>query len=215
MLLTVAVAPPGESRGTSRRAAAAEWLTGGRGMAGQFGRVQRWLLAAWGVPFLCFFVYVFIVPAPRLQEGAKPREALRVYSNTGYYRALDKPVDFGLEKLTSVVNYLLLASAAVLGFLTKALTEFRSELAKPEAVPEGVRPGRPQLLLYLHAGIACFFSLTWGVLAYLTLPDITAVETFAVTGFLSRCVTGQIAGLLFAALLVLVALGGVVRRLLP
>jgi hypothetical protein len=184
-------------------------------MAGQFGRVERWLLAAWGVPFLGFFVFVFIVPTPRLKDGAKPRDELRVYSNTGYYRTLAKPVDFGLEKLTSVVNYLLLVSAAVLGFLTKALTEFRAERIKPEPIPDAVRPGRLQLLLYLHAGIACFFSLTWGVLAYLTLPDLTVVETFAITGFMSRCVIGQIAGLLFAALLVLVALGGVVRRLLP
>jgi hypothetical protein len=184
-------------------------------MAGEFGRVQRWLLIAWGVPFLGFLLYVFVLPTPPLEECAKLRKELRVYSNTGFYRTLDKPVDFGLEKLTSVVNYLLLASTAVLGFLTKALTEFRAEQAKPEGVPESMRPGRPQLLLYLHAGIACFFSLTWGVLAYLTLPNITVVETFAITGFLSRCVIGQIVGLLFAVLLVLVALGGVVRRLLP
>ena len=82
-------------------------------MARQFGRRQRWLLAAWVAPFLGFFVFVFIVPEPRLEPEAKQRKEVRVYSNPKYYRQLEKPAEFGLEKLASAVNYLLLATAGL------------------------------------------------------------------------------------------------------
>jgi hypothetical protein len=154
-------------------------------MAGQFGRCQRWLLAAWVVPFIGFFVFAFIVPERKLEAQAKERKELRVYSNPEYYRKLEKPAEFGLEKLASVVNYLLLATAAILGFMTKALMDFRSERAKGDARPTG-QLRRVHYLLFLHAAIACLFSLSWGVLAYLTLPDISVLERFPVTGVLSR-----------------------------
>jgi hypothetical protein len=184
-------------------------------MTGAFGRMQRWLLAAWVVPFLAFVVLVFIVPEPKLEPGATKRTELRVYSKTTFYRELEKPAEFGLEKLASVVNYLLLASAGVLAFMIKGLTEFRAARVQGDAIPAVGRPRRGQLLLFLHAGIACFFSLTCGVTAYLSLVDIGVVQTFALTGHLSECVVGQIIGLLFAILLLLVAMANEIRTLLP
>jgi hypothetical protein len=209
-------------------------------MPGRLSRKEGWLLAAWAVPFLGFVV-VLCYLGPQLKDDAKPRENLKVYSNTKYYRELDrsKAAEFGLEKIFSLVNYLLLATAAVLAFLTKSLMEFRAERVKASTAAPVVSPPRGQLLLFLHtgvvalapyhssgpprgqlllflhAGIACFFSLTCGMLAFLTMPDVAVRATFAVTGQLSWCVVCQIGGLLFSALLLLVALGGMVRGLLP
>jgi hypothetical protein len=163
---------------------------------------------------LSSFLYVFVLPEPKLKRTATQRDALRVYSNTNFFRKLDKPAEFGLEKLASIVNYLLLASAAILGFMTKSLMELRAERAKSEP-SYGGQLRRFHYLLFLHAGVACFFSLAWGVLAYLSLPDIAVVEQLAITGVLSRCVQAQIAGLLLAVIFLLLALGGVVRDLLP
>jgi hypothetical protein len=182
-------------------------------MAGHLGLRQRLLLIAWLLPFIVFFKVAFWDPVPPLSPKAVKRIALKVYSNPQYYRELEKPADFGLEQLAAVVNYLLLATAAILAFLTKSLIDSQAEPSKSET--SRAKFTRTELLLFLHAGIACFFSLFCGVCAYLTLPDISVVETFAVTGFLSRCVEFQIAGLLLAVLLLLVAFGGVVRNQLP
>ena len=184
-------------------------------MTGEFGRMQRWLLAAWAIPFLGLFVFVFIVPERKLEPNAILRRELRVFSNTKFYRKLEKPAEFGLEKLASVVNYLLLASAGVLAFMTKSFAEIRAARLQSTTVPSFGQAGRGQLLLFLHAGIACFFSLTSGVTAYLSMVDIAVVPTFALTGHLSECILGQISGLLFGVLLLLVAIGDQIRRLLP
>jgi hypothetical protein len=178
-------------------------------MAGEFGRPQTILFALWVLVFVGIPVIVFQIPEAQLSDVATARGELRVYSNSEVYRELKDSATFGLQQLASVVNYLLLAAAGLLAFSSKTLTDLRSE----EKVH--VPPTRRQLLLLLHSGIACFFSLWMGGLGYLSLPDIAVTRELNVSGHLSRLVIGQIAGLLFGAALLLLAFAVTVKELLP
>lgn len=183
-------------------------------MSGRFGALQRWLLIAWLIPFVGYPLGCVVPARVKLSSSAQKREPLKVYSNQDYFRYLEKAPEFGLEKVSAAINYLLLVTGGVLAFIIKTLMEYRSNRAKAGAAKSG-RLRRAQLLLFLHAGVSCFFSLTFGVAAYLSLPDIAFVESYDVTGELGRFVLAQIFGLLFAVLLLLVALGWMIRDLLP
>ena len=183
-------------------------------MSVQFTASQKFWLFFWVVPSLVFIILAQLSHVSLL-GAATPLPALQVYSNAENYRVFEKATEFSLEKIYSVVNYMLLAAAGVLVFVSKTLIELRTERARLDSKSHALRPTAIQLTLTLHVAIACVFSIVWGVIACLSLPDIAFVASFDVSGSLGTYVVGQAAGLVAAAVLLLVALGGVVRDLLP
>ncbi len=192
-------------------------------MPQRFGECQHCLFFLWGAVFLACIValVVFREPAPEQNPDLKnvrvARGPLKVFRGTGkYYAELnrEKAIEFGLEKLYSTVNYLLLAAAAVLGFCVKAVMD-ASAAARSAGAPPAPPQSRLRLLSILHAGFASGFSIFFGVFAYFYLAEISVTEEFCLTGAVNVCFLSQIGGLVVSAGAILVALTSVVRDLLP
>ena len=189
----------------------------------ELGVVQWFCLTLWFVVLVAFVVLLSregIVGS--LSKDALPLGELKVYCNSGWYATWtrEKAVEFSIEKLANVVNYLLLATAAVLAFAVKAIMEERSQVLKRAAASASgagtsMKPmGRLELLLFLHGGIGCFMSLICGIAAYLYLPSLATDATFSIYNELQICVASQITLLLVALSLVLIGLGRIVRDML-
>ena len=101
-------------------------------MPGRFGLTQNLLLALWFLVFVAFFaILVGYEPEP-LDSGAKSWDSVKVYGGTKHFLKLDasKAAEFGMEKCASLINYLLLATSAILAFIVKSVMDLRSESAK-------------------------------------------------------------------------------------
>jgi hypothetical protein len=195
----------------------------------KMGKLHWILVGVWLIVFISFWALLFGLSKKPLDKSAKKLDPLRVYSEPDSYAEVDrqKAAEFSLEKVASVVNYLLLATAAVLGFTAKAIMDLGSELAKSAATGGAgqVPPPRPPpaiplrrgrlLLSLLHAGIVCFLSLMCGLAAYLYLPSVGTYEAFSIGNELRTCVLSQIVLLFVALLFLLIALWAMVRDLLP
>jgi hypothetical protein len=197
-------------------------------MPGTFSTGQKILLGAWGVAFVLLFTLLGCTDGhpPRTFDQTKQLKDLKLYARPdGTYaeEPRQKAIDFSLDRIAAVVNYLLLAAAGVLAFAVKTVVELRAERVKNSTEakdgaaksPPILPPRRAQLLLFLHAGFACFFSLVCGVLAYMYLGELATSESFNLGGHLSVCMAFQALALLGALLLLLTALFGFVRDLLP
>jgi hypothetical protein len=139
---------------------------------GRYSSGEICVLLLWVIPLLLMIYLAFIRPEPKLSGTATERTALRVYSNTNYFRLLANPAEFGLEKLADVVNYLLLLAAAVLAFTTKSVQDHRIAVAKGEMKTNGLVPTRFEFLLYLHVGISCFFRWRAGYARICSCPTL-------------------------------------------
>jgi hypothetical protein len=182
--------------------------------------LQLALCGLWLLGFVGFVVVLAIYPKKSLDDSPSKLGPLAVYQKSGSYAEVDrqKAVEFSLDKVASVVNYLLLAAAGVLAFSVKFVTDQRAELAKAAAAQSAgaaARPSRVQLMLFLHGGIACFFSLVCGVAAYLYLPGVATAESFSIYNEVGICVMFQLLSLLGSLFLLLLGLADVLCDLMP
>jgi hypothetical protein len=193
-------------------------------MLAKMGILQGILLLGWMIVGISFVVLLGKTSKKPLDDSANKLDPLKVYgSERDSYAEVnrEKATEFSLEKVASVVNYLLLAAAAVLSFTVKSIVDLRSELAKSAATggvapaPPAARPSRTQLLCLLHGGIGCFLSLVCGVAAYLFLPSVGTYKDFSIYNEVQICVLFQIVLLIAALGCLLIALVCVVLDLLP
>jgi hypothetical protein len=188
-----------------------------------FCKLQITLFVGWILALAVFILALALFPTPKPDTDAnltrEKRGPLKVFTGKGiYYSELsrEKAVEFGLEKLYSVVNYFLLATAALLAFIVKSVMDIWTNLVKnPTANGGAAQPGiSAQLLLFLHSGIASVLALCCGAMAYLYLPGISNAKEFCLTAEISICLLAQMFMLLFSIVLLTVALANVVRDLI-
>jgi hypothetical protein len=189
---------------------------------GKLGWLQGCFLGIWAILPILFIVWLAATHKSPLDSNAKKLGPLKIYIRATEYAEVDRAeaVKFSLDKEVTVVNYLLLVTAAVLAFVVKSILDIRTELSKTVSATTSTPllsliPKRWQLLLFMHGGIACFISIFCGVAAYLYFPAIATYESFSVGNEIGICMKMQLLFLLIGILLLIGALIGFIRNLLP
>ncbi|HKQ51760.1 MAG TPA: hypothetical protein VJT74_05280 [Pyrinomonadaceae bacterium] len=172
--------------------------------AGRFKRLIVW--SAWLIWILVFAFFlstvVFSSVDHTLRADEKKAEKLRVYNfQRDRYAEWDRDeaIHFGFEQLASSINYLFVAAAAIIGFISKIIIEpLVSEKGRSQLPPFA-------MALLRHTAWGCFLSIFYGFFAYLYFNRIPDSTDFSIYEEISRTQLCQLVSFIVAAFLLLLA----------
>lgn len=159
--------------------------------------------SVWILFFIAFILTVVLSPAkhPRKPDETKADD-LRVYNfNRTNYASWDRKeaVKFGFEQLASSINYLFVAAAAIIAFISKMVIE--------PIVGEKPRTPLPRdvLMLLRHCALGCVFSIFYGFFGYLYLNKLPDTADFSIYEEIGLAQLFQLASFFVAVMLLLFA----------
>jgi large-conductance mechanosensitive channel len=172
----------------------------------------RWVWAlrlSWVFIFV-LFVALLSVHGMNESSALRPLEKLRIYSGSKDRVALwdrDKAVEFGLTQVATLINYLFVAAAAILGLVSKILID---PLTSSHKKGKPIQPTAAALLK--HTAIGCFFSMLYGFTGATYLAQIPDSEKFSVYEEVGGAAACQEISFLLAALLLIFVASNMIRR---
>jgi hypothetical protein len=162
-----------------------------------------WLRALWVLILLIFIAFLVFGVSNNL-GGNLSCAPIKIYSadrRTYVEWERAKAIEFGMDQSATIIKFLFVAAAALLGYLSKTLLD--PLLAKESNVQ--IPPVAFALLR--HSAIGCCFSLLYGFMGFtffMYVPVVPDFSPFAEVGIAGNC---QQLSLLAAACLMLTAIG--------
>jgi hypothetical protein len=159
-----------------------------------------WLRIIW---FLILLIFVLFLAISGTGVGNKLEmpTPVKIYSPSNYVNwDRQKAIEFGMDQTATIIKFLFVASAALLGYLSKTLLE--PLLAKDGSI--NIPPAA--MVLLRHSAIGCCFSIFYGFVGFtffMYLPIVDDFSPFAELGVASNC---QQLSFLISAILMLAAI---------
>lgn len=145
---------------------------------------------------------------PLSSDGVASDELWVLTANRDKYVTLkrEEAIKFSLDKIVSSINYLFVASAAVLGFIIKILIDPLLDLTKTASkLSETVKT------LLRHIAFGCILSIICGFFALAYFNDMAYSRTFSIYQELSFAALGQIAAFSISGILLVVAASAIIK----
>lgn len=151
-----------------------------------------------------------VTPVTRPQSWAASQKLndLKIFDqDQGLYAEWDRAevVKFGLDHVSSSINYLFIAAAAILGLIGKIAIDPLIERPNTKYL-------RPSIVMLLrHASVGCGLSILFGFFANLYFNNIADRVTFTIHGALGIGAAFQLVAFIFGAALLVLAVGLLLR----
>lgn len=169
-----------------------------------------WFLRIFWILVFALFVILLCRPETSESSGITTLSELKIYSGGSKERVAlwdrGKAVEFGFSQVATLINYLFVAAAATLGFVSKVLID---PVVKPEK-HKLILP--PTSTLLRHTAIGCLFSMFYGFMGatYIAqIPDSVSFSIYEEVGAGAAC---QQISFLFAAVLMVVAIAYMLKN---
>lgn len=175
---------------------------------------QKWLghfalVAVWGARItwvVVFIAFIIVVVASPGTPPAKPNETevkdIKIYNQDRTRYATwerKEAIRFGFEQLASSINYLFVAAAAIIAFISKIVIE-------PIVGHKPAGPlSRDVLLLLRHAAFGSVLSLFYGFFGYLYFNKLPDTLDFSIYQEIGLAQLFQLFSFFSAVLLLLLA----------
>jgi hypothetical protein len=162
---------------------------------------------------IVFAYFVFAVVFSSIDRKQKPEEEklgdIKVYNlQRERYADWDRgeAVQFGFEQLASSINYLFIAAAAIIGFISKIIIE-------PLVEAKGRVPLPPfALVLLRHTAWESFLSIFYGFFGYLYFNKLPDSKDFSIYEEIGQAQLCQLVSFLIAVFFLLLAVSLIVRN---